>query len=537
MRCFTLSTAFLFLMLFPGLLLAQYPNIQVSQSGSTDPEEVTISINPTNPLNLAAGANIDYYYYTFDGGYTWTEGQLSSTLGVWGDPSVTFDALGNLYYGHLSNPSSGYWLDRIVVQKSTDGGVTWNDGSWAGLNPPKEQDKEWLAADQTGSPYQNNIYMAWTEFDNYGSSAPGDSSRILFSRSIDSGSTWSSPVKVSDVEGICLDGDDTVEGAVPAVGPNGEVYVSWAGPLGIMFDKSTDGGVTFGTDIFVTSQPGGWDFDVPGIYRCNGLPVTACDISDSPYQGNVYVNWSDQRNGLDDTDVFFIKSTDGGATWGDVKRVNDDSTVAHQFFTWMTVDPATGIIWIAFYDRRNTIGNATDVYVAKSEDGGETFENFEVSESSFTPSLIVFFGDYINIAARDGKIYPIWMRMDSFKLSIWVALIDQNPADTIPPEPIDDLTVDLAGGDIHLWWSEPYDSVGVARYVVHRSTSAIISGDSLAGTTDTTYLDGGAAGASATNYFYQVKAVDEAGNRSELSNRVGEFDKELSSGKKLFVDR
>ena len=78
--------AFLLVASLPVSSLAQYPNIRVSHPASTDPEEVTISINPTNPLNLAAGANISYYYYSFDGGFTWTEGQLSSSLGVWGDP-------------------------------------------------------------------------------------------------------------------------------------------------------------------------------------------------------------------------------------------------------------------------------------------------------------------------------------------------------------------------------------------------------------------------------------------------------------------
>lgn len=57
---------------------------------------------------------------------------------------------------------------------------------------------------------------------------------------------------VSDQAGDCIDSDNTDEGAVPAVGPNGEVYLSWSGPQGIMFDKSTDGGVTWGKDVSVT---------------------------------------------------------------------------------------------------------------------------------------------------------------------------------------------------------------------------------------------------------------------------------------------
>lgn len=406
------------------LLFAQYPNIRVSRPESRRPEEVTIAINPANPDNLLAGANINFYYYSMDGGRSWTEGRLSSTFGVWGDPCVVFDGAGNAYYGHLSNPADGYWIDRIVVQKSADGGRTWNDGAGVGLNPPKNQDKEWLAVDLTESPHRNSIHMAWTEFDTYGSASPWDSSRVLFSSSRDAGITWSDPVRVSDRGGDARDDDNTVEGAVPAVGPDGEIYLSWSGHGNIYFDRSLDGGKTFGVDRIVAEQPGGWNFDVPGISRCNGLPVTTCDVSHSPYRGTVYIMWSDQRNGEEDTDVFLIKSRDGGVSWSAPLRVNTDAPGRHQFFPWMAVDQSTGRIYIVFYDRRNTTGNATDVYLAVSADGGEHFIDFRISENAFTPVASVFFGDYINVAALDARVYPIWMRMDGTNLSVWTALVE-----------------------------------------------------------------------------------------------------------------
>jgi len=100
-------TRFIFICFFIQLNLssnpssAQYPNIRISNPDSPDPEEVTIAINPTNPKNLAAGANISYYYYSFNGGLSWIEGRLTSSLGVWGDPCVIFDGKGDLYFGHL----------------------------------------------------------------------------------------------------------------------------------------------------------------------------------------------------------------------------------------------------------------------------------------------------------------------------------------------------------------------------------------------------------------------------------------------------
>ncbi len=427
-----MKTIYTTLLLLCSLHIAftQFTNVRISNTSSNNPEEVSIAINPMNPMQLAAGANINYFYYSTNAGQSWTQGQLTSSFGVWGDPCLVFDSTGNLYFAHLSNPPTpGYWIDRIVVQKSTNGGVSYNNGVGVGFNPPAHaQDKEWLAVDMTRSQFRNNVYMSWTEFDDYGSSLATDSSRILFSRTTDAGNSWSSPVRVSDDAGNCIDSDSTMEGAVPAVGPNGEIFIAWSGPKGIYFDKSTDGGVSFGLDSFVTPQPGGWDYNVPGIYRCNGLPITACDISSSPHRGTIYVNWTDQRNGENNTDVFLIKSTDSGNSWSAVKKVNTDTIARQQFLSWMTVDPKTGIVYIVFYDRRNYNSSSvtTDVFVAKSTDGGETFINFKVSQTSFTPNASVFFGDYINIAALDGKVYPIWMRLDGNNLSVWTALINDS---------------------------------------------------------------------------------------------------------------
>jgi len=490
---------------------AQFTNIRVSDPAYTTPEEVSISINPVDPLNIAAASNLDFYYYSIDGGLTWTTGQLTSPFGVWGDPCVTFDANGDLYYAHLSWPGQtpGDWLDRIVVQKSTDGGVNWNAGSGAGYNPPKDQDKEWITADLTNSPYRNNLYLAWTEFDNLLAPADTDSTWIVFSRSTDNGATWSPSARVSEVGGLCYDDDDTVEGAVPAVGPNGEVYVSWAGHELIYFDKSLDGGVTWGTDVVVTTQPGGWNFNVPGIYRCNGFPVTMCDVSNSPYRGHVYVSFSDQRNGANDTDVFLVESTNGGSTWSSPVKVNDDAGPAQQFFHWSTIDPVTGYLYFVFYDRRNTVGDATEVYMAMSQDGGATFTNFRVSASPFTPQVDVFFGDYINVAALDGNVYPIWTRMDSGDMSVWLALVD------VPPTPVVVQAFDArpVDGTVELTWIV-HSGGELVGFDLYRSPAVTDEFDKLnrallsAGTSRYTdsEIEPGAT------YNYQLLALDRDGN-------------------------
>ncbi len=405
-----------------------YLNVRVDSSPYLDAEEVTIAIDPTNPWRMVAGANLDYVFHSTDAGQTWTTDRMTSTWGVWGDPVVEFDGLGNAYYVHLAFGGSGgaNWLDRIVVQRSTDGGATWDSGTGVGLDPPKDQDKAWIRADRTQSPWSGALYLAWTEFDALNSTSPQDSSVILFSHSYDHGGTWSAPVRVSDRAGNSVDSDSTMEGAVPAVGPQGHVYLAWAGLEVIWFDRSFDGGQTWGRDRVIATQPGGWDFSIPGIYRCNGMPVTACDVApSSPWYGRVYVMFSDQRHGPDNTDVFLMWSDDEGDTWSSLVRVNDDTARAHQFFPSMAVDPVTGVVYVLFYDRRRSAGasDATDVYLATSTDGGATFTNVEISDSSFTPTAGVFFGDYTDIDAYAGIVRPIWMRMDNGDLTVWTAIV------------------------------------------------------------------------------------------------------------------
>jgi hypothetical protein len=109
--------------------------------------------------------------------------------------------------------------------------------------------------------------------------------------------------------------------------------------------------------------------------------------------------------------------------------VNRDTTVSHQFLPWAALDPVTGDLWVVFYDRRATAGNATDVYVARSTDAGESWIDFRVSESSFTPSDRYFLGDYIGIAAYGGRAHPIWTRMEGSFTSVWTAIV-AGPAST-----------------------------------------------------------------------------------------------------------
>jgi hypothetical protein len=404
----------------------EFVNITISdEKFPIGPCEPSIAISPIDPNLVIAGSVLDNIHVSKDGGLTWESTKLKSSYGVFGDPVTMFDNKGRFYYAHLSNPkgkaySSPEFLDRIVVQTSDDG-INFTDGSAPKGDRTKDQDKHWLAV----SPIDNTILMSWTEFDEYGSKKDIHKSRIVFSLSKDQGATWSDALAISELEGDCIDDDQTTEGAVPAIGPDGTYYVVWAYNEKIYLDKSTDQGKTWlKNDILIADQPGGWAFDIPGVSRCNGMPIIKVDNSNGPHKGTIYVNWADQRNGKSDTDIWLISSKDKGQTWTSPQRVNNDPAGRQQFLTWMDVDPKTGYIYWVFYDRRNHENTLTDVFMAYSTDGGKTIFNKKISDSPFKPDPDVFFGDYNNISARDGKVRPIWTRYHDGRFSVNTAIID-----------------------------------------------------------------------------------------------------------------
>ncbi len=418
--------------------------VPVSEPDARRPAEVSVAINPLFPeqviaVSLQGGrpgtARVtDFSYVSNDGGLTWKTSAAPNPNGrTQGDDAIAFGADGTAYHTYISfdgirverpaRASSGIFLRR------TRDGVTWTDPvpvvDHVNTAIPFE-DKPWVTVDNASdSPNRGSLYVAWTRFDVYGSDDPRHQSHIWFARSRDGGASFTPPVRVSDTAGDAKDSDGTVEGAVPSIGIKGEVFLVWAGPKGLVFDRSLDGGWTFGEDKVIQQQPGGWDQPAPGIERHNGMPVTGVDHSHGKARGSLYVNWIDDRNG--DLDVFVTASRDGGATWDAPVRVNDDPKGAAQLFTWMAVDPADGSINVVFHDRRGLSGAATGVTLARSIDGGRTFVNHRVDTPAFTMADDVFFGDYNAVAATGGRVVALFPRLDGSNTRLMAAVFRFEP--------------------------------------------------------------------------------------------------------------
>src|SRR5262249_52012262 len=112
--------------------------------------------------------------------------------------------------------------------------------------------------------------------------------------------------------------------------------------------------------------------DFPNVERLNERPTVVVDRG-----GTVHVAWTDLRAREADTNVFYTRSTDFGATFApntqlDDSRVGFDpntQTPSNQWYPSLATDHDR--LFVAWQDDRE--GN-DDIRFARSLDGGNTFQ-------------------------------------------------------------------------------------------------------------------------------------------------------------------
>lgn len=408
---------------------AQFKNVKLADVASTDLSSGRVVINKKDPANIIAASSRGNIVYTLDGGTNWQNGKFTSAAGVYGDPVLVSDDKGTVYAFNCSDPTeegikNEKSLDQILCHISKDGGKTWEEGSPLGLNAPKDQRQPWATLDSKG-----NIWVAWTQFDQYKSDDPNCQSSIFLSSS-SNGKKWTKPVQISQTPGNCIDGDSTVSAPVPALTTDGKAFVTWSNQGKIFLDRSFNGGDLWLTnDIPIGTQPGGSTMKIPGQTQCSGAPILMIDQSKSVQHGTMYITWTDQRSGENNTDVWVMRSSNYGDMWSTPIRLGEDKNNRHQFLPSMAVDQSNGFIYVVYYDRGAYEDNQTDVFLAYSSDAGSTFKTVKVSESPFIPEESGVL--HTSIAAHKGIITPSWTRMDDGKISTWTSIIKQ--AEIITP--------------------------------------------------------------------------------------------------------
>jgi hypothetical protein len=335
------------------------PAVTVNQdTAAASQNETAIAVDPNNASRIVAGAN-DYVtrtwpctvngtpcsalgdgysgtYFSNDGGSTWccnsnpnsnyvpttdpaqigtqipgVEHLVAGQYDAGGDPSVAFDSQGNVFY-------CGLGFDRtappstVAVNKGTfdsGGNLSWGMPTFINQStaPSTLNDKPWIAVDSnSGSPFQDRIYVTWTRFIFNAHDGRYVQSPIWFVYSTDGGTTFSAPTNISANAHYS-------QGSRPVVGPDGTLYVFWDGSTRLASTnstyvaKSTDGGVTWSSPLQVSTLA-----EIPGVgntaFRVNSYPAAAVAPN-----GDVYATWTTE---VDNHSVaVYSKSTDAGATW------------------------------------------------------------------------------------------------------------------------------------------------------------------------------------------------------------------------------
>jgi hypothetical protein len=409
-------------------------NIQVSRDGPTtgashrvtDFSEVMLAIDPTDPEHLLGTSKFFYEPQTYafytgvfestDGGHTWDQREPAGVerYGLTSDPVTMFDGAGNAYFSLLTRVPTG--LD--MLQK-------WRGGDWFApvtVDRTTTTDKEWIAADQAPrgqSPHAGNLYMSWTAI-----GSGRNATRIVVARSTDGNRSWARPVEVAA-------GD--VQGSVPAVGPDGTVYVVYGRGVYARGGRATQ--------EVVVSRTGGTSFtnavtiagfrSIPYLlpnstFRSSSMPGFAV----SPASGTLFVAWATYDSG--DADIAVARSADGGRTWQVTGRLNDDpvGNGVDQLQPQVAVAPG-GRVVVSWFDRRlpcpaeawippDHVARANfciDTFLARSYDDGQTWTpNLRASAQTWDWTLHLprtsdgsgFIGDYQGLAASDAFDLPFW---------------------------------------------------------------------------------------------------------------------------------
>lgn len=329
-----------------------------------------------------------------------------------------FDVGGRAYYVALGNPAG------IYLVSTTDFGTTWSARTNADPLNSTLNDVVHASADPSGT-YPNNVYAAWTDFNVSGSP-------VVFTRSTDNGATWSARTSL----GIST---NRGQGAYIAVGPNGEVNVTWAhyttgtAEVGLGFARSTDAGLTFSTPA-VAFPISGLRISNGGLAAFNGarahsFPHMDVDRSNSLRRGWIYVCYPDRSQGQ--SNVYIRRSTNGGTTWSDTIRVSNDpiSAEKQQWLPGIAVDQTNGDI-IVSYSSMDSAGTnfMTNRYAARSTDGGNSWERWIISDvrspygSIGIPGGQLFPSTNSEIAALGGKSWTVWTDTRTGTSQTWLEI-------------------------------------------------------------------------------------------------------------------
>ncbi len=286
---------------------------------------------------------------------TWTSGDSEC-------PNIACDSSDNLHVVWSDFTPGNY---EIYYKKSTDGGTTWS----ANRRLTWTSGSSWTPAIAVNG--DKNVYVVWYE------DMPGNS-EIYFKKSTDGGANWTTNMRLTYNTGWSYGPDIAVDSL-------GRLHVVWfdstTGDHEIYYKKSSNGGTNWTASRQLTNNA--------GLSYCPRIAAFSTN--------SLHLVWSDSTPGV--TEIYYKKSSDGGANWSTSKRL-----------TWTSGDSvnpdiavdSSGNPHVAWRD--NTPGNE-EIYYKRSADKGTSWSSDKRltwnSGTSRNPSIAIGLPDDIHVVWDD----------------------------------------------------------------------------------------------------------------------------------------
>jgi hypothetical protein len=407
-------------------------NVNLSEGELFDGEPY-IAVNPTNAQNMVVAwmsmlPNGKIYVKTrnsFDGGKTW---QSTVTLAnafpqaTAADVSLAFNEQGEVF---LSFINSNHRLDEggVYIRKSTDGGTIWSDPVEAiNINADSGKfpiDRPWLCVDKSDGVFNGRIYLTTVNAKAAGNVSPpfhpyfvcsDDGEAFGELRYLDAPNFWAGNVIRSPMPTPTVASDGKFHAVYSSYVPSQNIFPRY------ILAKSSDGGDTF--EYFpVYAQT----HIVSDTLAKKGYLLRS-DPSNAEHLAFVFL---DEKFG--DADVNFTESFDGGETWSEPKRINDDEqgNGVMQDLIWADFDN-DGDFAITWRDRRNGDGSgyASDyeIYGSVRLNGASDFSSdFIISDTllPYDPLLDRNGNDFMCVDFNNDTLNVVWGDMRNGKMNIW----------------------------------------------------------------------------------------------------------------------
>jgi hypothetical protein len=296
----------------------------------------------------------------------WTPAKrLTWTSGWSWRPAIAVDSGDHIHIVWSDDTSGNH---EIFYRKSTDGGTTWS--------APKRLTTNWGTSENPSIAVDSSdtIHVVWED------SSTGYE-EIFYRQTTDEGTTWSAAKRLTWTAG---------SSEVPdlAVDSSGAIHVAWQddtpGNDEIFYKKSTDGGASWTSVKRLTWTSGAsWR---PDIAIGQGQAISAI--------------WGDDTTAQYEYEIYYKRSTDGGASWDPVKRLT--WTAGTSDGADMAIDSSNGvhIVW------RNYSQGQGNLYYKQSTDGGTTWSSnkkLDWSGIPFAPALAIDSAKTIHLVWQDHK--------------------------------------------------------------------------------------------------------------------------------------